>query len=110
MAIVHMIIFQFKADASDKAIQGLCDHMLELSEKCIHPTTKKPYIRLSDGGKNNSPEGLTGGFTHGFVMWFLTPEDRDYYVHKDPAHREFVKAASKVVEDVRVVDFEPGVF
>jgi hypothetical protein len=43
-------------------------------------------------------------------MWFLSAEDRDYYVHKDPAHQEFIKAVSRVVQSVRVLDFEPGVF
>jgi hypothetical protein len=31
--------------------------MLALSEKCIHPTSQKPYIKSFSGGKNNSPEG-----------------------------------------------------
>ena len=31
--------------------------MLALSEKCLHPTSQKPYIKSFSGGKNNSPEG-----------------------------------------------------
>jgi hypothetical protein len=31
--------------------------MLALRENCIHPTTKKPYILESSGGRDNSPEG-----------------------------------------------------
>jgi hypothetical protein len=31
--------------------------MLALKEACIHPTTKKPYIQTSVGGRDNSPEG-----------------------------------------------------
>lgn len=32
--------------------------MLALKEKCVHPETKKPYIKSSIGGKDNSPEGI----------------------------------------------------
>jgi hypothetical protein len=31
--------------------------MLALKDKCIHPQTKKPYIRSASGGINTSPEG-----------------------------------------------------
>lgn len=31
--------------------------MLGLKDACIHPTTKKPYIQMSVGGRDNSPEG-----------------------------------------------------
>lgn len=40
------------ADASQ-----VCRRMLELKDKCIHPTSQKPYIKAFSGGKNNSPEG-----------------------------------------------------
>ena len=32
--------------------------MLALKDKCVHPTTKKPYVKSHGGGKNNSPEGM----------------------------------------------------
>ncbi|KAJ9623405.1 hypothetical protein H2203_005664 [Taxawa tesnikishii (nom. ined.)] len=51
-----------------------------------------------------------GGFTHGFVSEFETEEDRQYYLEKDPAHLEFVASLKDIVQNVRVVDFEPGVF
>lgn len=41
---------------------------------------------------------------------FQSEEDRKYYLDKDPAHLEFVSSLSGVVENVRVVDFEPGKF
>ena len=49
-------------------------------------------------------------FTHGFVMEFESAEDRDYYVSKDPAHQDFIKAAGPKVANVKVLDFEPGKF
>ena len=32
--------------------------MLALKDSCIHPTSKKPYIKSASGGTDNSPEGL----------------------------------------------------
>lgn len=32
--------------------------MLALSDKCVHPQSKKPYVRSHGGGRDNSPEGL----------------------------------------------------
>lgn len=60
-----------------------------------------------------SLHGLTlfqGGFTHGFVSEFQNEEDRKYYLEKDPAHLEFVASLKDVIQNVRVVDFEPGKF
>lgn len=51
-----------------------------------------------------------GGFEYGFVMEFESAQDRDYYINEDPSHSAFVaKATSGFVEDIKVVDFEPGV-
>lgn len=41
---------------------------------------------------------------------FQSAEDRKYYLEKDPAHLEFVASLEGVVQNVRVVDFEPGNF
>jgi len=46
--------------------------------------------------------------THGFVVEFENEEDRDYYVHKDPAHQDFVKFAGEVASGAKVFDYEPG--
>ena len=84
--------------------------MLALRTLCIHPTTQQPYIISSSGGKDNSPEGAQGGFTHGFVVEFASVKDRDYYVSEDPNHQAFVKKNGARFEDVRVVDYEKGVY
>jgi hypothetical protein len=31
--------------------------MVGLAEKCIHPTSNKPYVKSHGGGRDNSPEG-----------------------------------------------------
>lgn len=53
---------------------------------------------------------LQGAFSHGFVSEFQNEEDRKYYLEKDPAHLEFVKSLDGIIQNVRVVDFEPGKF
>jgi hypothetical protein len=44
------------------------------------------------------------------VSEFESEEDRKYYLEEDPAHLEFVKSLDGIVQNVRVVDFEPGKF
>lgn len=51
-----------------------------------------------------------GGFTHGFVVEFASQADRDYYVSKDPSHQAFVAKNSPRFDDVRVIDYEKGVY
>jgi len=43
------------------------------------------------------------------VSEFANTDDRKYYLESDPAHLEFVASLEGVVQNVRVVDFEPGV-
>ncbi|EUC39037.1 hypothetical protein COCVIDRAFT_35306 [Bipolaris victoriae FI3] len=108
MTIIHVVLFEWKPTASSDQISEACKQMLALKDKCIHPTSQKPYIKSFSGGKNNSPEGHSGNFTHGFVVEFESEEDRDYYVYKDPAHQDFVKLAGEVANGVKVFDYEPG--
>ena len=107
----------------------VCRRMLSLRTDCVHPRTNRPYILDSSGGKDNSPEGhqvvepllssmpfeidhvyLQGGFSHGFVSHFANDEDRKYYLTEDPAHLGFVKSLDGVIQNIRVVDYEPGSF
>jgi predicted GNAT superfamily acetyltransferase len=57
-----------------------------------------------------SDENLQGGFSHGFVVEFENEEDREYYLNKDPEHLAFVDYVKQLVQNIRVVDFEPGKF
>lgn len=108
-------------------LMQFCDDMLRLKTTCLRPTSNEPYIVASSGGIDNSPEGAQvcrperrpkrlcllvskGGFTHGFVVEFASKEDRDYYVSADPVHQAFVKKNGSRFEDVRVIDYEKGVY
>ncbi|KAF2267610.1 hypothetical protein CC78DRAFT_530698 [Lojkania enalia] len=110
MGITHIVLFQFKADASPESINDISRRMLALKDGCIHPTSKKPYIKSASGGTDNSPEGAQNGITHAFIVEFENAEDRDYYVDKDPFHNEFKKRAGTILEKVIVVDFTNGEF
>ena len=48
--------------------------------------------------------------THAFVVDFASVQDRDYYVHDDPAHAAVKKLAGASVERAQVVDFTGGQF
>ncbi|EHA58282.1 hypothetical protein MCOR02_010655 [Pyricularia oryzae] len=110
MTIKHIVLFQFKADASPEAIQEVCSSMVALKDKCLHPESQAPYIKSMSGGKDNSPENLQNGIQYAFVAEFERSEDRDYYVAKDPAHQLFVKTAGQIIEKAIVVDYTIGVF
>lgn len=107
--------------------------MLELKDKCVKSDTGEPYILSSQGGLDNSPEGLQvrtlsivssypyctersspylgqDGITHAFVVGFETAEDRDYYVKEDPAHQEFIKSVRDLLVKSQVLDSIPGIF
>ncbi|KAL2828070.1 hypothetical protein BJY01DRAFT_241017 [Aspergillus pseudoustus] len=109
MSIIHIVLFQFKQDATHEAVQDACKCMLGLKDHCLHPSTDKAYIKSASGGRDNSPEGVQGGITHAFVVEFETAADRDYYVAEDPVHQEFVKSLGGLVQKAQVVDFTPGV-
>lgn len=75
MGIFHIVMFGIDPSAQAADVQDvsllhflvtgrlrlrmqtqICDQMLALKDKCVHPETKKPYIKTAMGGKENSPE------------------------------------------------------
>lgn len=85
-----------------------CRHFLSLKTACLAAATQQPYILSIKGGRDNSPEGLQAGITHGFTVEFVSTADRDYYVTKDPAHLAFVASLDGLVTKAVVVDFADG--
>ena len=41
-------------------------------------------------------------------MEFENEDDRAYYINKDSAHLSFVQSAGPLLQNIRVVDFQPG--
>ncbi|KAJ5990313.1 hypothetical protein N7522_010520 [Penicillium canescens] len=110
MSITHIVLFQFKSDVAADIVYGACQRMLALRDDCLHPSSQKPYIKASLGGKDNSPEGIQNGITHAFVVEFANAADRDYYVKHDPVHQDFIKSLDGVIEKAQVIDFTDGAF
>ncbi|KAL8702961.1 MAG: hypothetical protein Q9201_003865 [Fulgogasparrea decipioides] len=109
MTVIHTVLFEFKPEVEAMTVHNMCRRMLSLKDECLHPTTNKPYIKSCVGGKDNSPEGLQSGITHGFVVEFENEGDRDFYVEKDEAHQAFKKDVGSCLVKAVVVDFTPGV-
>jgi len=111
VVVVHIVLIKFKEDLTSEAVKPICDAFFKLKDQCIHPETKKPYIKSIKGGIDNSMEQAQKGNTHAFVLEFSAIWDRDYYVEKDPAHQAFkVFLESGGLESVTVVDFQDGVY
>ncbi|OTB20774.1 hypothetical protein K445DRAFT_92800 [Daldinia sp. EC12] len=110
MPVKHLVLLQFKDGASAETVKDGTSRMLSLKEGCIHPTTRKQYIKALTGGKDISIEGAQNGITHAFVAEFESLEDRNYYVNQDPFHAEFKSYMVPRVEKFIVVDFAEGVF
>ncbi|KAI0114748.1 stress responsive A/B barrel domain protein [Daldinia grandis] len=110
MAVKHLVLFQFKADAGPDAVKEATSRMLGLKEGCLNPTSRKQYIRSLTGGKDNSIEGAQRSITHAFVVEFASIEDRNYYVNSDPHHSEFKNFILPFLENFLIVDYSEGVF
>ncbi|KAK2764463.1 hypothetical protein FQN54_009158 [Arachnomyces sp. PD_36] len=108
MGIVHIVMFEFKPEVGSETVKDVCDRMLALKDQCLHPETKKPYIKSSLGGRDISIENIQHGITHAFVVEFENEADRNHYVKEDPAHLAFVKSIGQHVTKAQVIDFVPG--
>ena len=96
--IKHIALLKFKASTSPEQIDQVLNDLLDLSESV-------PGVEDYIAGPNNSPEGLSKGFTHGFIMTFTDAAARDAYL-PHPEHERFKAAALPLIEDVAVFDFE----
>jgi hypothetical protein len=95
----HIVHFKFQDDAKPEQIQRIVDEFAGL-QKSI-----KEIVEL-EAGTDVSPEGLSKGFKHCWIVTFRNEADRDIYL-KHPAHVEFVKLLKPVLADVMVVDIIP---
>lgn len=96
--VKHIAFLKFKSGTTPEQIDEVFNQLLELSETI-------PGIEDYVAGPNNSPEGLSAGFSHGFVMTFTDAAARDAYLpHAE--HEKFKAAALPFVDNVAVVDFE----
>jgi hypothetical protein len=76
--IKHVVLLAFKKELPRSTIETILSQMEHLAEQI-------PEIQEFSGGANCSPENLSRGFTHGFIMTFADVSSRDIYL-AHPAH------------------------
>ena len=95
----HIVHFKFKAGATAAEIANVEKEFAALKGKI-------DAVRSITWGTDISPENLSQGFTHCWVLTFDDTKGRDaYLVH--PAHKAFVAILKDVLEAPLVVDFIP---
>lgn len=98
--IRHIVLLPFKESVSPKERLSILEELGKLKETI-------PEIHSFSSGKNNSPEGLSRGYEHGFVMEFKNTEDRSVYL-KHPSHTKLAK--EKVIPALKDGKNSPVVF
>lgn len=93
----HVVLFKFKPEATKEQIQEIVAGFQALPKKVDGVTG-------FEWGTDNSPEGLSEGFTHCFVVTFKDTKSRDAYL-PHPAHKAFVEVLLPRLEKVLVVDY-----
>jgi hypothetical protein len=95
--VYHIVHFKFKADAKPEDVKKVETEFAALKEKIKE-------IETFAWGTDISPEKLSDGFTHCWVITFKDEKARDaYLVH--PAHKAFVDVLKPALEKPLVVDF-----
>lgn len=93
----HVVLFKFKDGTTAEQQKSVEDAFRELPKK-IHE------IVGFEWGTNVSPENLSQGFTHCFLLTFNDAKARDAYL-PHPAHKAFGKALRPYLDKVLVIDF-----
>lgn len=93
----HCVFFKFKADTTPEQI-----HEILVAFKGLQKDI--PEIIDFEWGLDNSPEKLSQGHTHGFILTFKDEAGRDIYL-PHPAHKAFGGLVRPRLESVFVVDF-----
>jgi hypothetical protein len=96
--IRHFGVFQFKGDVTEADIQNCFDAIDSMVGKI-------PGLLSIEHGTYQSDEGLSDGFTHGFIMTFESFEARDAYL-PHPIHESVKEIVVPKLERVIVFDFE----
>jgi hypothetical protein len=93
-----MVLFKFKPEVTPKKITEIFSQLAQLQQLI-------PGITYFAGGPYSSSEGLSQGYTHGFLMTFESVDARDTYL-PHPEH-EVVKAVLlQCIDSVLAFDFE----
>jgi hypothetical protein len=99
MTLRHLVLLRFRSTAPAGEIDAAIAQFVGLAKRI-------PGIRALEHGLDSSPEGLSRGFTHAFLLSFESAAARDAYL-PHPAHQALVERIGPLVEDVLVIDYEP---
>jgi hypothetical protein len=93
----HVVLFKFKDSATPAQVKEVEDAFRALPSKIKE-------IKSLEWGTNNSPEGLSQGFTHIFFVTFDSEEGRAIYL-PHPDHKAFGKVLGPHLDKVLVADY-----
>ena len=96
--VKHIVLVKFKTGTPEEQVQKLFDEILDTTESI-------PGIEDYVAGPNISPEGMSLGCSHGFIITFTDVAARDQYLaHADQKRvRDLLSADA---ETQIVFDFE----
>jgi len=93
----HVVLFKFKEDTTKEQIRKTERAFCSLPGKI-------KAIHDFEWGTNVSPENRSQGFTHCFVVTFLSEADRAIYL-PHPAHKELAAMLGPYLDQVLVIDY-----
>ncbi|WP_374401447.1 Dabb family protein [Niveibacterium sp.] len=96
--IRHLVLFRFRPELSavqvDEAVAAFRALQWAIDA-----------VKAFEDGTNVSPEGLTQGYTHAFLLGFDTADARDAYLDH-PAHKAFVAYIQPLLQEALVFDWK----
>ena len=93
----HVVLFAFKPETTPEQIRTVEQAFAALPGKI-------DAIHDFEWGTDASVEGIAQGYTHCFLVTFLSAADRDIYL-PHPAHKEFGTILRPHVDKVLVIDY-----
>ena len=96
--VKHIALLKFKEGTSAEQIDNVFGSILDITETI---TGIEDYV----AGPNSSPEGLSQGYSHAFIMTFANAAARDAYL-PHPEHERVKALMMPLIDSLLVVDFE----
>ncbi|GAA5889205.1 hypothetical protein JCM6882_000674 [Rhodosporidiobolus microsporus] len=106
--ITHFVAFKYKADVSEAERHLIASRFSALQDQCVH--NGNWYVTVQ-GGRQISPEQTQASeYHHAWTVTFNSTEERDFYLHEDPAHNAFREFVGDKLESSFVFDLRNGEF
>lgn len=96
--IRHLVLFRFRAELLAEQVEEAVAAFRALQWAI-------DAVKAFEDGTNVSPEGLTQGYTHAFLLGFDTADTRDTYL-EHPAHKAFVTYIQPLLQEALVFDWK----